>query len=101
MHAESAFADAAQEQPSRPNSPPQQRQNQAEPQNNAAESSVHRLARSSSHGLGSGESSASNNGRMNVPAWMHVPRAIRGGPTMARIPSWLHFQALGKPGAKS
>ena len=51
------------------------------------------LARSSSHGLGSGESTGS--GRMNAPAWLHVPRA-RSGPTMARIPSWLHFQALGR-----
>ena len=51
------------------------------------------LARSSSHGLGSGESAGS--GRMNAPAWLHVPRA-RSGPTMARIPSWLHFQTLGR-----
>lgn len=101
-HAESAFAGAL----SPPDSPPEPQEGastdpqeglphpEAMPSNAAMDArTAPHLARSSSHGLGSGESQGS--GRMNAPAWLHVPRA-RSGPAMARIPSWLHFQTLGK-----
>ena len=92
MPAESAFAVAL----TPPDSPPDEQEGIPEehlPSNAAMDArNPPHLARSSSHGLGSGESGGS--GRLNAPAWLHVPRP-RSGAAMARIPSWLHFQTLG------
>lgn len=93
MTAESAFAGAL----TPPDSPPDEQEGIPEehlPSNAAMDArNPPHLARSSSHGLGSGESGGS--GRLNAPAWLHVPRP-RSGAAMARIPSWLHFQTLGR-----
>ena len=60
--------------------------------NNSAESmaSPRALGRSSSAGMGSGESSGRG------PTWSQVPRS-HGQRVTARIPSWLHLPSLGQP----
>ena len=50
-----------------------------------------RLGRSSSVGMGSGESQSSGRG----PTWSQMPRS-HGSRVTARIPSWLHLPSLGQ-----
>ena len=50
------------------------------------------LGRSSSAGMGSGESSGRG------PTWSQMPRS-HGQRVTARIPSWLHLPSLGQPSA--
>ena len=70
------------------------RQSGNQPSNTADGIASPRLGRSSSVGMGSGESTGSGRG----PAWHHVPRALHthGQRITTRIPSWLHLTALGE-----
>ena len=74
------------------------RQSGNQPSNTADGIASPRLGRSSSVGMGSGESTGSGRG----PAWHHVPRALHthGQRITTRIPSWLHLTALGEYSSK-
>ncbi|KAL3151785.1 hypothetical protein ABBQ38_012757 [Trebouxia sp. C0009 RCD-2024] len=58
--------------------------------------SPRQLGRSSSVGMGSGESQSSGRG----PTWSQMPRS-HGQRVTARIPSWLHLPSLGMESAQS
>lgn len=73
---------------------PLRRQTGSQPSNTAEGISSPRLSRSSSVGMGSGDSTTSGRGQ----PWHHVPRALHtnGQRITTRIPSWLHLTALGQ-----
>ncbi|DBA89645.1 TPA: hypothetical protein ACH3X2_004537 [Trebouxia sp. C0005] len=78
---------------------PRRRQPGSQPSNTAEGISSPRLGRSSSAGMGSGDSTTSGRGQ----PWHHVPRALHtnGQRITTRIPSWLHLTALGMESAPS
>ena len=73
---------------------PLRRHTGSQPSNTAEGISSPRLGRSSSVGMGSGDSTTSGRGQ----PWHHVPRALHtnGQRITTRIPSWLHLTALGQ-----
>ena len=73
---------------------PLRRQTGSQPSNTAEGISSPRLGRSSSVGMGSGDSTTCGRGQ----PWHHVPRALHtnGQRITTRIPSWLHLTALGQ-----